>query len=215
MPYVVVFIVCVCMCVCVCVCVCVSAYVGSIFDPLVIFLLSFAFNDDKHAPNPPLWLFSSLAFFFFFFFCWCYCWLVFSASCSSLFVFCVLCFCCARLKRFSLLYVTLWNGAKCRELQRIMWPFNLNNLSQSIFAPMDTQCERVCVCVCASECTLCLSIGIFASVSACAVCRVYTSRTLARCLRSLTCSLSSPGFELLRCLSPASHNFYMHEKINT
>lgn len=140
---------------CVCVCLCVSAYVGSIFDPLVIFLLSFAFNDDKHAPNPPLWLYSSLAFFLFFCFsffccCCCCCCLVSSASCSSLFVFCVLCLCCARLKRFSLLYVTLWNGAKCRELQRIMWPFNLNNLDQSIFAPMDTQCERVdlCVCVC-------------------------------------------------------------------
>lgn len=154
-------------------CVYVSAYVGSIFDPLVIFLLSFAFNDDKHAANPPLWLFFSLAFFFFlcFFCCCCCCCLVSSASCSSLFVFCVLCLCCACLKRFSLLYVTLWNRAKCRELQRIMWPFNLNNLSQSIFAPMDTQCERVdlYVCVCASECTLCLSIGSFVYVSACVV----------------------------------------------
>lgn len=73
-----------------------------------------------------------------------------------------------------------------------------------------THNARESICVCACVCKWMYSVSLYLYLPE--LCRVLASRTLAPCLRSLTCSLSLPGFELLRRLSPAAHNFYMHEK---
>lgn len=109
------------------------------------------------------------------------------------FVFCVLCVCCARLKKiFTFVSYPLEPNANCsaRIMRSIPSEHDLCPVNLWVWVS-----ERVWV----SECTLRID------------CRVYTSRLHLPQLFTFFA-----GFELLRCLSPAPHNFYICiKKINT